>query len=158
MKRNGMRGAMNTYKLETMEDASIILKHFNDFHDGFIKRITITSRDEFKEDKSQIFTGEFDIALDIAHYNYGAGIPPYNQVINVDFQNVMGIHFDLREITIDWWINRISITERKRTNQQGSTENCFAIKLTRDKLLEGKAWNLVEADLFTFTNAVFAER
>lgn len=148
---------MNTYQLNTIEDALTILEYFNYFHDGFIKRIIITSRDEFETDKSQTCTGIFDIEIDFAHYNYGQGIPLYNQKIKAKFQKVTDICFDLREVTVDWVINRVDIIERKRTDYWRKTEDCLAVRLMRSKLSEGNEWELVEAEIFTFSEAIIIE-
>src|SRR5215470_11820292 len=107
---------VKTLKLNTIEDATAILEYFNYFHDGFIKRVSITSRDEFEKDKSQTCTGIFDIEIEIAHYNYGQGIPLYNQKIKGKFEKATDIQFDMRGVTIDWVIKRIDIIERERTD------------------------------------------
>jgi hypothetical protein len=148
---------MNSFKLATIEDASRILEYFNYFHDGFIKRLNITSRDEMERDKSQLCTGIFDIDIDFAHYNYGRGGPPYNQIIRANFVSVRDLHIDLRDHAISWVVILFSILESERSYVYGRSEKCFTADLSMTRLTESNEWAQIETRLFTFLEAIFIE-
>lgn len=58
--------------LKTEEGSRRILAHFNGFHDGFIHKLILRSRDSFKQGGSEVtdiehqLTGEFDVRIDMA--------------------------------------------------------------------------------------------
>jgi hypothetical protein len=88
------------FDIASMEEAKSVLEHFNQFHDGFIKRITVVSQDEMGEDYSQSSRGIFDIELEFAHYNYTAGAQPLHparQRVWATFYNVRDLFYDVQE-------------------------------------------------------------
>src|ERR671917_581753 len=68
--------------LTTPEEVEAILEYFNGFHDGFIKKLTLSSHDYFERRGVQACSGRLDLDLVIAHYNYRSGEPPANQLVH----------------------------------------------------------------------------
>ena len=64
-------------RVSSVEEAARALEYYNGFHDGFMKRIVIDSRDEIHADLGQSCTGVFDVEIDFAHYNYRKGAEPF---------------------------------------------------------------------------------
>lgn len=125
------------------------MEYFNAFHDGFIKRIEITSKDEVTPEKSQICTGLFEVTVIIAHYNYDQGRQPYNRLIRFAFTNVRDIHMDFRAVgNCDWNINRLELRE---------AGNLLLCMLQRNQY-DGKKWILQEHDLFLFESVEVSEQ
>jgi hypothetical protein len=56
--------------------AEEVLNCFNGFHDGFIRELLLVSHDWFEDRGVQRLTGDFDLTILFAHYNYGQGEPP----------------------------------------------------------------------------------
>ena len=143
--------------LKTIDDAEAILDYFNGFHDGFIKRIILKSSDEFEAWAQQRCTGNLDLELTLAHYNYAAGQRPYNQLVFAEFQRVQELNVDFGGQAHEWSILNMLITESVRSREDGSSEPCFKVVL-RQSRLEGTQWTPHEDLVFTCLGALFIER
>jgi hypothetical protein len=135
------------------ETAASVLDYFNGFHDGFMKRIVLTSQDRIEEDLSQTCTGVFDVEIDFAHYNYPDGANPFhshNQIVRAQFRNVRDIVADFSDGFLGNTIITLSITQ-----EQG----VLGLRLGRHYYLETeRRHELRESQLFTFTDATFVEQ
>lgn len=155
--REGMRRDVST-----VEEARAVLDYFNGFHDGFMKRLTIDSRDEMHEDQSQSCTGVFDVEIEFAHYNYADGsrpLHPASQRVLATFHNVQDLFCDFREGFLGNTINHLSIhLASRRQGGTTSVETCLALHLARNFYLEEyRRFELRQSQLFTFTRATFRE-
>jgi hypothetical protein len=140
--------------ISSEETAASALDYFNGFHDGFMKRIVVESRDRIDEDQSQSCTGLFDVHIDFAHYNYADGAEPFhphNQIVRAEFRDVQDILFDFQSGYLGNTIIGFSIVAASR----GRLE----LRLSRHCYLEGeRRHELREMRLITFREAVFAEQ
>lgn len=148
------------YILKTEDDAKKILEIFNSFHDGFIKTIRLQSYDRFNPNKEQFCTGNFNVYIDFAHYNYEEGKKPYNQIIHATFKRVGNFNCALEEIkNCDWTIYAINFEKAKRIVQEDIYEQCFVFKLILGYFnVENNSWSNIEKKLFTFIEAKFQEK
>ena len=73
-------------KATTLNEALGLLDYFNGFHDGFIKRLSILSRDEFASRGEQHCWGELVLEVTFAHYNYQDGKRPHDQLVEARFE------------------------------------------------------------------------
>ena len=146
------------YPIETIQQARETLQYFNDFHDGFITKLTLISRDTFEADGSQVCTGTFDVEIEFAHYNYTQCPSPYDQIIAARFVDVRGFSLDLTTMSFEWSIQsfEIEVAERGRVLSD-STEACFLVKLVRAVFDPNGGWQHHESNLFTFKQATFSE-
>jgi len=152
-----------SFGVSSAEEAANIVERFNGFHDGFMKRIVITSQDEIDEDLSQSCTGVFDVEIDFAHYNYQRGDEPshpYNQIVHARFRNVQDMYCDFREGFLGNTIVSVSIVPvNRRRSGSTATEQCLGLQLARQYYLaECRRYELRESQLFTFTDATFREQ
>lgn len=150
------------FVVSSEESAMRALGYFNGFHDGFMKRILLRSHDEMAEDHGQSCSGTFDVEIDFAHYNYADGsepFHPYNQIIRAEFRNARDILADFREGAPGNTIIGFSITAATRVwFGQSMPERCLALRFSRHYLLENeRRYELREIQMFTFTEATFAE-
>jgi hypothetical protein len=143
------------YHLTNLKEAEQILKYFNFFHEGFIKRLNISSQDEFDDSGAQNCYGTFDVGIDFAHYNYNDGKPVFDSIVRAYFYDVRDLYLDLREMKEpDWTIRMFSVLLRKRRAMTGE-ESCFCARVMLDHLYEENHWGTKELDLFTFKEATF---
>ena len=154
---------LTSFVVSSEESAAKALDYFNGFHDGFMKRIVLESRDRISEDLSQSCTGMFDVEIDFAHYNYSEGAEPFhphNQIVRAEFRNVQDILTDFREGFLGNTIINLSIVSANRRRAgQCSTEGCLGLRLARHYYLEDqRRYELRESQLFTFTEATFVEQ
>jgi hypothetical protein len=155
-------GGSARFTVTSAEEAAAALDHFNAFHDGFIKRLTLTSHDVIAADLSQVCTGLFDAEMDLAHYNYGDGKTPFrpaNQIVRATFRGVHDIVLDLRAGFIGNTITRFAVTEGRRERfTPAGVEACLILRLARSFYLkESDRWELRESDVFSFESATFEE-
>ena len=154
------------YSVENAHDAEAALERFNYFHDGFIKRVELVSRDRFEQngpaytDRAHVCTGSFGVTLEIAHYNYDQGNQPYNRLIRCRFEDVQSFLLDLRAHQLhDWPITRLDIAEvgRSRMGVPGGSETALEVRLLRPRLVDGSRWESQAHTLFSFARAEFEE-
>ncbi len=155
-------GAQASFDVASVEDATRVVEYFNGFHDGFMKRIVIESRDRMDEDHGQSCSGVFDVEIDFAHYNYWDGsepFHPYNQIVHARFSEVQDLCL---QTSVEYSGNTIigfSIVPAIRPigGAQGS-EECLGLRFSRHFYLEEeRRYELRETQLFTFRTATFAE-
>jgi hypothetical protein len=150
------------FEIQTAEEATAALEFFNALHDGFMKRIVITSRDEMTDDPGQTCSGVFDVEIDFAHYNYRAhGVPlqPHTRIIRASFEGVQDVSLDLNQGFIGNSISFIEVAAGQRV-RGGTTsqEPCLELRLGRQYFIEAeRRWEPHEARLFSFTRAVVRE-
>ena len=56
--------------------------------DGFIRELRLVSHDWFADRGVQRLTGDFDLEILFAHYNYGQGEPPPDRLVSAQFAQV----------------------------------------------------------------------
>ncbi len=150
------------YQVSSPEEAAAAFDYFNGFHDGFMKRIDMISRDAIDEDRGQSCTGLFDVEIDFAHYNYADGdapFHPHDQIVQAVFRGVQDIFCYFREGFLGNTILNLSVTLMNR-RQGGSTttETALGLQLARNYYLEEfRRFELRQLQLFTFTEATFRE-
>ena len=146
-----------------MEEAATVLDYFNGFHDGFMKRIAITSSDEIDEDHGQTCTGVFAVEIDLAHYNYednDSPFHPYDQIVSATFCEVQDVFCDFREGFLGSTIISLSVAPANRHKGGSSaTERCLSLQLARHYHIEEfRRYELRQSQLFTFAEATFREK
>ena len=152
-----------SFAVSSAGEAAQALDYFNGFHDGFMKRIAITSHDEIDEDHGQSCTGVFDVEIDFAHYNYPDGnepFHPYNQIIHARFRKVQDIFCDFSEGFLGNTIIGLSVVPvNRRRGGSDAVEQCLGLRLARHYYLaEHRRYELRESQLFTFTDVTFREQ
>lgn len=150
--------------LKTEADSRRILDRFNGFHDGFIHKLLLRSHDAFTKEGPEVtdiahqLSGRFDVRIDIAHYNYGQGTQPHDQIVRCFFRNVQDFYLDLRgSKPYEWPINNVEISPETREDPTGKTEVCFSLNFLWSKLVD-QSWEVYKTRLLTFQEAEFEER
>jgi len=152
-----------TLRLHTETDATNILDHFNGFHDGFIKELSLHSYDFFEREGPEVTdiahrcTGRFDVVIDIAHYNYQRGTQPHDRVVRCLFRGVKDFYWDLREVkSYESPIKFVDIRPGHRHTEHGGMESCFSLVLSWSKLVDNQ-WSERREHVLTFQEAEFSE-
>ena len=151
-----------SFLVSSAAEAAKVLDYFNGFHDGFMKRIQVTSSDGIDEDRGQSCTGLFEVEIDFAHYNYQAGnapFHPHNQIVHAKFCKVQDIFCDFREGFLGNTIVSLSVAPaNRRKGGSTATELCLGLQLARHYYLEEfRRYELRQSQLFTFAEATFRE-
>ena len=141
----------------TLEQAIESLDYFNGFHDGFIKSLSVFSQDEFKSIGEQACSGEFTLEIVFAHYNYQQGQRPYNQFIETRFSGVKDLIINFSGNSYEWSIHSVSISEARRTREDGLEEDCLKAVVVQNRLEDGRRWMLHEDISFTFRGSIMRE-
>lgn len=144
-------------RVSTLEQAIESLDYFNGFHDGFIKRLSVVSQDEFKAIGEQSCSGELTLEIIFAHYNYQQGQRPYNQLIEARFSGVKDIVINFSGSSYEWAINSLSISEAQRSKEDGVEEGCLRAIMVQNRLEDGRRWILHEDVIFTFRSCIMRE-
>ena len=149
--------------VSSADEGRAALDHFNGFHDGFVRRIEILSRDRFEEIGVQTANGVYDVVVDFAHYNYRDGHEPFHpvdQVVEGRFSDVEDIHIDLAREYLGSSIMALYIEEQqRRRNLLPDREDCLALLWGRQGYVEEeRRYEFRKERLFTFSQAVFRER
>ena len=157
----------NPFVIESEQAAAEILEYFNAFHDGFIKRIIIESQDLFSErlkgdfmSRSQTVTGEFNLKIDIAHYNYGAGETPANRGVCLLFDDFSDFLLELKPgLNEDWIINEILFNRISRPLDTDAAYNTKQFQFLWKKPVydEKNGWTEKELSLFSFAKGIIWE-
>jgi len=150
------------FVVNSASDGKIALDYFNGFHDGFVRRIVIVSRDRFEEIGVQTADGVYDVTVDFAHYNYRNGDEPFHpvdQVVEARFSDVEDIHVDLSREYLGSPITALYIeAQRRRRNLLPDREDCLALLWGRQRYVEqDRRYEFIKERLFTFSRAVFRE-
>jgi hypothetical protein len=146
-----------TRRVTTIAEAGEVLGYFNGFHDGFIKRLTVISHDEFEDRDTQYCHGAFDVAIVFAHCNYQADTRPHTQLIEAKFNRVKDLSIAFSGQSHEWAIVNLSVTEATRSSLDGSIELCLKATLLQHRLKDGREWVIHEDLSFTFAEATFDE-
>jgi hypothetical protein len=144
-----------SYPVATPEQALLALAYFNQFHDGFIRRLALISHDTFEARGVHTLSGRLDLELDLAHYNYREGEPPADQVVELRFTGVRDLWIDLPYTNGEWAIIAFRIAPANRS-AFGKEESCLAASMLHHRLEEGR-WTSREVLRFTFGDAEFTE-
>jgi len=146
----------------SVDEGRRALAYFNGFHDGFMQRLVITSRDMIAEDLSQSCTGVFDVDIDFAHYNYaatGRPLQPHTRRVCARFEGVRAPRCDFAEEYLGNTIIALDIVPATRRPVGAVREEaCLALELTRNFYVEAeRRWESRRAPMFTFERATFRE-
>jgi hypothetical protein len=144
-------------KATTLNEALGLLDYFNGFHDGFIKQLSILSRDEFVSRGEQHCSGELGLEIVFAHYNYEDGKPPHDQLVEARFEGVKELAIDFSGISYEWAIDSLMIAEIERPREGGGVEPCMRAILVQQRLDESRTWVRHEDVTFTFRDCSFRE-
>ncbi len=153
---------LRSFKVTSTEDAKQALDYFNAFHDGWIKRMIITSCDELNDD-GHVCTGLFHVVMDVIHNNYpgtASPIRPYGQLVQLEFHNVQDIFCDLSAAYVGNTIMSFTIhAANRRRGDINPVEVCLALRLARQYYYrDQRLHELRESQMFTFSDATFGER
>lgn len=140
-----------------LNEAMKLLDYFNGFHDGFIKRLSIVSKDQFVSRGEQQCAGELGLEIIFAHYNYQNGKPPHDQLVEVRFQGVKDVEIEFSGNSYEWAIDSLTIAESERSREHGGVETCMKAVLIQKRLDDGREWVRHEDMTFTFRSCVFRE-
>ena len=156
--------AEKPFEIDSLESASEFLDYFYDFHDGFIKRFMVISQDEFTEktkgdhlSRAHVITEEVVCRVDIAHYNYGAGGPPYNRKVCIVFEDFeeleIGINSSIQE---SYSIQEVKIYQvsRKLETDPNFSKRFLEFKVVYDVYNQSSGWNQMEHPLCLFNKAL----
>lgn len=151
------------FEVSSAAAADSALDYFNDFHDGFIHRIEIVSRDRFEEIGTQTAEGIYDVRIDLSHYNYRSGDEPFHpvdQIVEATFRDVADIYVDLAREFLGSPITALYIEpQRRRMIPAPDLEECLALLWGRQRYDEKERnYEFRKERLLTFSSAVFLER
>lgn len=149
--------------MRTAAEGRPVLDYFNAFHDGFIRRIEIVSRDRFEEIGVQTADGIYDVTIEFAHYNYRDGQEPFHpvdQIIEATFSDVEDVYIDLARDYLGSSITGLYIeADERRRDLRPDTEGCLALLWGRQRYVEEeRRYDFRKDRLFTFSEAVLLER
>ncbi len=158
-----MKSGKEAFQVRSEADGRHILDRFNGFHDGFIRRIDIVSRDRFEEIGVQSADGVYDVRIEFAHYNYPDGDEPFHpvdQIIEAKFSDVQDVYVDLAREYLGSSITALYIeTDHRRRNLLPDAEDCLGLHWGRQRYVEDeRRFDYRKVRLFTFSDAVFRER
>jgi hypothetical protein len=143
--------------IRTPQEATRVLEYFNHFHDGFVRRLALTSHDHFPARGEQACSGHLDLELTFAHYNYREGAPPPGQEVRAQFIRVRGVRAALSGRAIEWSIQRVDVAPGTRPLDTGGEESCLVLTLVQSRLEGGTRWVHHEDLGFSFAHASFEE-
>jgi hypothetical protein len=144
-------------KATSLKEATDFLDYFNGFHDGFIKRLSIVSKDQFVSRGEQQCSGELGLEITFAHYNYQNGKPPHDQLVAARFEGVKDLAIEFSGNSYEWAIDSLSVAETERSREQGGVESCLKGVLVQKRLSERREWIRHEDLTFTFRGCDFQE-
>jgi hypothetical protein len=144
-------------KATTLDEAIGLLDYFNGFHDGFIKQLSILSRDEFVSFGEQHCSGELGLEIVFAHYNYQYGKRPHDQLVEARFEGVKELTIAFSGNSYEWAVDTLTIAETERSREVGGVEACLKATLVQKRLNESREWVRHEDVTFTFRGCSFRE-
>lgn len=137
-------------KATTSKEAIGLLDYFNGFHDGFIKRLSALSSDQFVSREEQQCSGELDLEITFAHYNYQNGKPPHDQLVEASFDGVKDLAIEFSGNSYEWAVDSLTIADAERSREYGGAETCMKAVLVQKRLNERREWVRHEDVTFTF--------
>ena len=144
-------------KATTLNEALALLDHFNGFHDGFIKQLSILSRDEFVSRGEEHCSGELGLEIIFAHYNYQDGKRPHDQLVEARFEGVKELAIEFSGNSYEWAVDSLTIAEIERSREGGGVEASMRAILVQKRLNKSRAWVRHEDVTFTFRGCSFSE-
>ena len=144
-------------KATTLNEALGLLDYFNEFHDSFIKRLSVLSRDEFVSRGEQRCAGELVLEIVFAHYNYQDGKRPHDQLVEARFEGVKGLAVEFSGNSYEWAVDTLTVAEAERPREGGGVEACLRAVLAQKRLNESREWVQHEEVTFTFRGCSFRE-
>ncbi|HKY61159.1 MAG TPA: hypothetical protein VJP59_09120 [Gemmatimonadota bacterium] len=152
-----------SFSVSSAAEGQRVLDRFNGFHDGFIQRIEIVSRDRFEEIGVQTADGVYDVTIEFAHYNYPDGKEPFHpvdQIIEARFSDVEDIRIDLAREFLGSPITALYFeAETRRRNLSTDREDCLALHWGRQRYVEAeRKYDFRKDRLFTFSRSELRER
>ena len=150
--------------LRNMDDARNILEHFNWFHDSFIKRFAVTSRDKFTAPRAGELIGcdvarGFWVRIDFAHHNYRPGGGNARRIVRATFWDSEEIVFDLRlpeGSSGNRSIERIEMAPVVVLRRMGE-KALIDLYVLWNVALPDRSWGTVRARILRFEHAEFCE-
>jgi hypothetical protein len=147
--------AAATLPLATLAEARAAIEYFNAFHDGFLRRVTVTSHDRFADRDTQECSGRLDLTLRFAHWNwdFAAGARPHTQEVELELHQVRDLRLAFGGRETDWCVLRVEVTETTRpgANPAAPDEPCLQLVLVQPRLRDGTAWVEHEDLVLTFS-------
>lgn len=153
--------------LKDAGDAKKILDYFNHFHDGFIKKFSVTSRDRFTAVKSseartrsiRHTLGEgYWVRIDFAHHNYRPGGGDARRIVRATFLNAKDIIFDLtlpNGSSNSRDIANVEILPASAEKPKG--KSTMALFITWNVVLPDRKWHTFRNRILCFEQAIFDE-
>lgn len=138
-------------------EAEAALDAFNGFHDGFIRELRLVSHDWFADRGVQRLTGDLDLTILFAHYNYGQGEPPPDRLVSASFARVKDLELRVTGVAHEWSVNHLSITAGSRPTDTGESEFCLRAVVVQNELTDEQRWQPRDILTFTFTSARLGE-
>lgn len=133
-------------RIENNVSAADLLKHFNHFHDGFVKKFAVVSQNRFNKRKLVVMYDMMRVEIRFAHNNYAQGNRPYGQVVRAVFTGVEELQLSVLKRS-DATVMRVDISEQDDSSYR------LVISYPDNK----KPGKLVAGTVFTFRSAVFTE-
>lgn len=143
--------------VENAHEARAVIDRFNGFHDGFIQRLTLVSHDRFETRGVHHTTGPMHLEIIFAHYNYGAGEPPADRLIEARFAGLRNLEVHFTGQPTDWPITALHLERGDGPPAGGDPAGPLRARLIQPRLIENRRWDHVEAMRFAFERASFQE-
>ena len=124
---------MTSFPIRAPADAAAALDYFNAFHDGFIRELALHSHDRFEARGVHTMSGRLDLELVFAHYNYGRGEPPADQLVRGRFARVSELVADFPLSHAEWSIDLVTIEAGSRQGG-GRAEDCLVARIEQHRL------------------------
>jgi hypothetical protein len=137
------------------EEATAAVEYFNGFHDGFIRRLSLTSHDTFEDRDTHVITGLLDLEILFAHSNYREGFPPFDQLVEARFAGVRDLRMNFTGLPADWPIINFHLECDSSPTSTG--RSWLRARLIQARLVDNSRWEHVEAVTFSFHSAEFRE-
>lgn len=144
-------------KATTLNEVIGLLDYFNGFHDGFIKRLSVLSRDQFVTRGEQHCSGELGLEITFAHYNYQDDKRPHDQLVDASFEGVKDLAIEFSGNSYEWAVDSLTIAETERSREGGGVEACMRAVLVQKRLSNKREWVRHEDVKFTFMCCSFRE-
>lgn len=143
------------YHIASAEQAAAVVEYFNGFHDGFIRRFSLTSHDTFEDRDTHATTGLLDLEIVFAHSNYREGLAPFDQLVEARFIRIRDLHVDFTGQPADWPITNLHLeSDALPRHPEGPR---LRARLIQPRLVENSRWEHADALTFSFHSAEFRE-
>ncbi len=148
---------LKSFSFATLGELQVALEFFNYFHDGFIRRSTISTSQQFSQVADPYADPpRLDLTLTIAHYNYAYGpdgfTRPFTQEIEATFEYVTDFTADWTGRSPDGYLFNVACEARERPIHGlalNGNEACLRVVLVGKRLIAGQEWRECEDVVFT---------